>query len=152
MKRKVTTTVRRKPNKKPPRKTNKERKHQAWKEKNSNMENRRTKQPNVKATWIREGDVRKLVSRKEEQSEERKGARNIEQKNESDNVISQGVDEGQKKHGIFQVNTEEKEETTKNEKQRRVMKKGLWGKKRCKTSLLNCRTQLLCITDSKTRP
>ena len=32
------------------------------------MENRRIQQPNVKASWIREGDVRKLLAWKEEQS------------------------------------------------------------------------------------
>ena len=108
------------------------------------MENRRIKHPNVKASWIWEGDVRKLVSRKEEQSEERKGARKIEQKK-----VIMWSHKGQKTWNL------QREHKKKKRRQRKETEKGyekvLWREEKNKQSLLNCRTHLLCITDSKTR-
>ena len=116
------------------------------------MDNRRSKPPNVKASWIREGDVRKLLSRKE-QSEEWKGAREIEPKNENQNVISQGVDEGKETEtwNLEGEHRRKRRDHQKRETEKVHEKKALGGRKEQNISL-TLQEQLLCVTDSKTCP
>ena len=111
-------------------KTNKEEKHKSWKHNNSNLKNRRTKQLKMKASWVWQGDVRKLVWRIEANMKKGKRQKQTEQKEQNENVISKGVDEGK----ITKMESW-KGKLKKNKKTRRFMKKGILGNKRAKTSL-----------------
>ena len=148
MKRKVKTTATRKPNK------------------NQQEKQRKKETPRLKTISVKYEEQKNQTAESESNLDLRRGcqesglkerSKNKERKwGNQDRAKKQARMESQKrlmkeekKHGILKGNIMEKEETTKNEKQRRVLKKGLRGKKRAK-HLSNCRTQLLCIRDSKT--
>ena len=90
------------------------RKHQTWNDWNSNMENRRTKQPNAKKFGFEKGMSRNLFKEKTVRRKER--GKKDRTKRQNENMISQGADGGQtKEHGIFKENTEEKQKKQKRE-------------------------------------
>ena len=103
------------------------------KDKNSNMENRRAKQPKTKGNWIWEGDVthhvRKLISRKKEQPEKKGQKRlSIWAKKQNNKVISQGVDECKRKTRSLQREKQTQQKT----RNRKWLWKNFGGKQRAK--------------------
>ena len=118
---------------------------------NSNMENRRAKQPNVKASWIWEGCEQ--TSFKDTRTIRKKGARKINQikwKRECD--LTRGWWRQTNRNMESWKGTQKKTITIKNEKRRRVVKKRLWGEEKSKMSYIAGHSSMLCITDRKTRP
>ena len=135
MKRKVKTTTRRKPNKNQQEKQTKK-ETQNMKRKESTME----KQKNQTVKSESKLDLKKAMSgnrfqgKKHRRREERGNKYRAKKQNE--NMISKGVDEGNNSE-TWNLEREDrrKKRDNKNEKQRRVLEKGFWARKRGKVSL-----------------
>ena len=100
------------------------------------MENRRAKQPNVKASWIREGMWEDFFQgKKNSQKQKKKGAIKIEQKMKTRMWSHKRLMKANKpKHGILKGNTEGKQKKQKHQTREteKGCEKGFGGKKEAK--------------------
>ena len=95
MKRKVKTTVEKKPNKNQQEETNKQRrKHQTWKRQQFKYGEQKSQTAKSDRTLDLRKGCEEICFKEGSTNEEREGATKIEQKRHNENVISKGVDEG----------------------------------------------------------
>ena len=115
------------------------------------MENRRIKQPNVKTSWIREGDVRKFFKERRTVRRKERGKKNRANKWKRECDLTRGWWRQTSRNMESRKGTQKKRRDHQKRETEKGYERRALGEENGKISLLNCRTQLLCIKDSKTR-